>query len=178
MGTFRRELIEVLNKHSKENGSNTPDFILAEYLIDCLKAFDKTLKLRESWYGRDIAEPKGELLFEDTDFDKLASDLNHNTICARTTLYPGKEINEIPQVTADELRDASAYCQCKEPQRELGSNFCTKCLRQISDNRMRFLVQDGEVFNIPAKDDTDEVLERVRRKLFDDKEESNESSDT
>lgn len=63
-------------------------------------------------------------------------------------------------------RKDNKYCQCKEPQRNTGSNFCTKCLKQIHDNRMRFLVQDGETFNIPAKDDTEEVLERVRRKLF------------
>lgn len=37
---LERELAVVLNKHSAENGSNTPDFILAEYLMGCLKAFN------------------------------------------------------------------------------------------------------------------------------------------
>lgn len=54
MGTFRKELIELINKHSKENDSNTPDFILADYLIGCLNAFDKTIQMRESWYGRNL----------------------------------------------------------------------------------------------------------------------------
>lgn len=45
-----------VNKWSAENGSNTPDFILAEYLMDCLKAWNKGVTRRESWYGR---EPGG-----------------------------------------------------------------------------------------------------------------------
>lgn len=50
MSTFRKELIALINKHSKENESNTPDFILADYLIGCMKAFEKTIKLRTDWY--------------------------------------------------------------------------------------------------------------------------------
>lgn len=42
----------MLNRHSAENGSNTPDFILGQYLVDCLKAFDKATNAREKWYGR------------------------------------------------------------------------------------------------------------------------------
>jgi hypothetical protein len=33
---FRDELEELINRHSMENGSNTPDFVLAEYLVKCL----------------------------------------------------------------------------------------------------------------------------------------------
>lgn len=43
---FRAEFIRLLNWHSKENGSNTPDFILADYLIDCLNAWDKAVTRR------------------------------------------------------------------------------------------------------------------------------------
>jgi hypothetical protein len=50
--TFRSDLAAVINKHSKENGSNTPDFILAHFLLDCLKAFDGSVNLRETHYGR------------------------------------------------------------------------------------------------------------------------------
>ena len=49
---FRRDLSEVLNKHSIENGSNTPDFILASYLTRCLSAWDDAVYARERWYGR------------------------------------------------------------------------------------------------------------------------------
>lgn len=35
-----------------ENGSNTPDYILADYLSECLAAFDKAVSMRERFYGR------------------------------------------------------------------------------------------------------------------------------
>ena len=37
---FRKDLENLINRHSMENGSSTPDFILANYLINSLKAFD------------------------------------------------------------------------------------------------------------------------------------------
>jgi hypothetical protein len=49
---FRHQLEHLLNGHSKENGSDTPDFILAEYLITCLKAFDCATRSRTRWYGK------------------------------------------------------------------------------------------------------------------------------
>jgi len=102
--TFRKELIELINRHSKENGSDTPDFILADYLIECLKNFNKTMKLRESWYGRDIAEPKGQLLNIDTYYERLAADINHNNKCARATL------GDLPEVTAEDLKPTPDLC--------------------------------------------------------------------
>ena len=50
--TFQEELREVINKYSRESGSDTPDWILAEYLTDCLTAFDAAVTKRERWYGR------------------------------------------------------------------------------------------------------------------------------
>ena len=49
---FREELTYLINRYSKENGSNTPDFILAEYLDGCLNAFDSAVENRSKWYGR------------------------------------------------------------------------------------------------------------------------------
>lgn len=51
-GSFRKYLEFVINKTSKEAGSNTPDFILADYLAGCLENFDKATNAREEWYGR------------------------------------------------------------------------------------------------------------------------------
>lgn len=50
-----------INCGSAENGSNTPDWILAEYLIGCLAAFDHAVNARERYYGRpsDTAAFKG-----------------------------------------------------------------------------------------------------------------------
>ena len=50
---LRDRIEEAINCVCAENGSNTPDFILAEYLTDCLAAFDKAVVHREKWYGRD-----------------------------------------------------------------------------------------------------------------------------
>ncbi len=49
--TFLEELTALINKHNLENGSNTPDYILADYLNHCLAIFDSTVKERSRWYG-------------------------------------------------------------------------------------------------------------------------------
>lgn len=43
---FRKELEKLINRYSRENGSQTPDFILAAYLADCLVAFDRAVNQR------------------------------------------------------------------------------------------------------------------------------------
>lgn len=48
---FREELAALLNSLSLENGSDTPDFILAEYLCDCLHSWDKAVAQRKRWYS-------------------------------------------------------------------------------------------------------------------------------
>ena len=52
MLNLREEIQCAINRHSAENTSNTPDFILANYLIDCLTAFDAAVSHREAWYGK------------------------------------------------------------------------------------------------------------------------------
>jgi hypothetical protein len=48
---LRSKLKALLNAESAENGSNTPDHILADYLLASLDAFDAATAARESWYG-------------------------------------------------------------------------------------------------------------------------------
>lgn len=48
---FRSELAALLNKHSRENPSGTPDHILANHLGRCLDAFDQTMIERNKYYG-------------------------------------------------------------------------------------------------------------------------------
>lgn len=50
--TLRDDIQVAINCHSAENGSDTPDFVLAEYLTSCLASFDRAVKEREKWYGR------------------------------------------------------------------------------------------------------------------------------
>ena len=58
---FRKELETLINKHSLENGSDTPDFILADYVCKCLKNFDEIIQAREQWYGRDLKRTNQEI---------------------------------------------------------------------------------------------------------------------
>jgi hypothetical protein len=48
---FVRELQKLINKCSMENGSDTPDFILAEYLNGCLQSFNDAICARNDWYA-------------------------------------------------------------------------------------------------------------------------------
>lgn len=48
---FEKELEMLINEHSKENESDTPDFILAQYLKSCLANYAETVKARDKWYG-------------------------------------------------------------------------------------------------------------------------------
>ena len=47
---FKNELIKLINNFSYENKSNTPDYILAEYLCSCLKNFNDITNKRIAWY--------------------------------------------------------------------------------------------------------------------------------
>ena len=42
----------VLNCASREGCSDTPDFILAEYMLSALECFETACRDREKWYGR------------------------------------------------------------------------------------------------------------------------------
>ena len=48
---LRNELASLLNRYSRENVSNTPDFILRDYIWDALKAFERGVNRRDEWYG-------------------------------------------------------------------------------------------------------------------------------
>lgn len=54
--SLESDLAELLNRYSAENGSDTPDFILANYLRQCLAAFDWAVRRREEWFGRTPTE--------------------------------------------------------------------------------------------------------------------------
>jgi len=48
--TLEQQFEDLLNGH--ENESNTPDFVLARYMMGALRAFNEALTMREKWYGR------------------------------------------------------------------------------------------------------------------------------
>jgi uncharacterized protein YejL (UPF0352 family) len=47
-----KEIAAVLNRHSVENRSNTPDFMLAEFMLGVLNVYENTLRNREQWRSR------------------------------------------------------------------------------------------------------------------------------
>ncbi len=49
------DIAAVLNRHSAENASNTPDFILAQFLMGSLNAFEVASVHREQWYGKRLS---------------------------------------------------------------------------------------------------------------------------
>lgn len=48
---FQKELGRLINHYSLENGSDTPDFMLAEYMITCLRTYEILIQKRDKWYG-------------------------------------------------------------------------------------------------------------------------------
>jgi hypothetical protein len=61
MSEFRTELQRVINRCSKENGSDTPDFILARFLEECLEAFDNAVAVRTEWHdSQNVPDPSWE----------------------------------------------------------------------------------------------------------------------
>lgn len=59
---LQETLAFILDLFSEENKSNTPDFILAQYLIDCLKAYNKATNCRDKWYNE-----KSEIVSKEVD---------------------------------------------------------------------------------------------------------------
>jgi hypothetical protein len=47
---FQEELRHLLNKYCMENGGDTPDFVLSQYLFSCLEAFNTAVKMRDQWF--------------------------------------------------------------------------------------------------------------------------------
>ena len=64
--SFRQELQELINIHSIENKSDTPDFILAEYIVRSLRAYDIAINKRDAWYNK----PKPEQVWVRIKTDK------------------------------------------------------------------------------------------------------------
>jgi len=63
MSELRKKIEDAINRCSAENGSNTPDFILADFLLGCLAAFDEATNARDKWKvgGAEEVVPEGSL---------------------------------------------------------------------------------------------------------------------
>lgn len=98
---LKTDLAGVLNMHSAENGSNTPDFVLAHFLLGVLDAFDEAVQARDAWH-------------------KGARPAKQPPAMARTTDAPRWDLSLIGTNTLlDELR-ARAPHYVSEPGEDLG----------------------------------------------------------
>lgn len=55
--SFEEDLRQVINRHSAESVSGTPDFILAHMLTEFLKAFNQAVVDRAEWRGESTELP-------------------------------------------------------------------------------------------------------------------------
>lgn len=68
---FRERIEEVINVFSLEDGSDTPDYVLSAYLVDCLKAYDRALQRRDKHYGHDVdSKPKDPSIVHPDEFNR------------------------------------------------------------------------------------------------------------
>jgi hypothetical protein len=62
--SIKEDLERIINCSSRENESNTPDFILATYLYECLLSFEQAIRIRDTWYGVHL-EPANKYFLEE-----------------------------------------------------------------------------------------------------------------
>lgn len=67
--TFHAELEALINRHSMENESNTPDFILRNFIASSLDAFNQATRDRDNWFGgkRSILDSEKSEKWDDPD---------------------------------------------------------------------------------------------------------------
>ena len=56
---FEIDLEKLINEHSIDNDLNTPDYILADYLVNCLENYRKITEERENWHQ--LPSPKNQV---------------------------------------------------------------------------------------------------------------------
>ena len=61
--TFQKELTSLINRYSRENKSNTPDFLLAEYMNECLLIFERIIVKRDGTRIRSKCKTTTESIF-------------------------------------------------------------------------------------------------------------------
>lgn len=90
------ELSSLLNKHSAENPSGTPDFILAAYLMGCLDVFNKTVTHRGHWRGEPVELPALQSLSDEREVPLVTyNGGNRNEIgSAKVKITPGEVLVE------------------------------------------------------------------------------------
>ena len=59
--SFVEALENLINSYGEEIGSNTPDYLLAQYLIESKRNFDRTVRQRDAWHAKDVRDVENRL---------------------------------------------------------------------------------------------------------------------
>lgn len=79
--SFEEDLQHLINRHSAESPSGTPDYILAEMLTNVLKTFNEAVGKRAKWRGESVELPalqRQRDVFDDCDACMLADEGRDN----------------------------------------------------------------------------------------------------
>jgi hypothetical protein len=53
MSELKREITAAINRANRENESDTPDFILAQFMLASLEAFEAAMEARKYWFDKE-----------------------------------------------------------------------------------------------------------------------------
>jgi len=69
---LKEGLKALIHSHLREGDSDTPDYLLAEFLMGCLEAFELAVNKRDGWYSlpHDMFDRKERRLKEEAKEDK------------------------------------------------------------------------------------------------------------
>jgi hypothetical protein len=118
---FETELATLINCHSMENLSDTPDFILAAYLTSCLKAFNEGVGHRQDWHQ----PPSSPREFVEKAADELSSGLygpRYCTHCKKIVQVRTYKLQGTDWVKTEGYTVKAGF---------IGSHVCDECLRPI-----------------------------------------------
>lgn len=62
---FRQDLEKLINKHGIDNLLNTPDYILANHVVDSLMVYGNTTERRDSWHNFKTLNSGGDVGVEE-----------------------------------------------------------------------------------------------------------------
>lgn len=125
--TLAQEIASAINRHSVENGSNTPDFLLAEYLVGCLGAWNTATIARDKWYGVRLAPGQGEVSMKVADHEPDCEMRTLHRACtckasnlARTRVQLDRPIEDFMEIPGSSCPD------CGNPQYDVPSGKACK----------------------------------------------------
>ena len=103
---FERDLASLINRHSKDNDSNTPDFILARFLHGCFLTFVREVRAREQWYGVELRP--GRVIIKAMTPEEYAAQVEVDHRVHATMYIAGKSFDTVHAIVAAAYADGLA----------------------------------------------------------------------